>query len=85
MLSLHIFTECSCLQTACALSNGKPKYRCRIELLVRAKDDGWETGLVAAHLLFDILAVIVAVLAMRSVGLFYRHYSCYFGWKRCAL
>ncbi len=37
--------------------------------------------LVAAHLLFNILAVIVAVLAMRSVGLFYRHYSCYFGWK----
>ncbi|RKY07915.1 MAG: hypothetical protein DRP66_05650 [Planctomycetota bacterium] len=41
--------------------------------------------LVAGHLLFDILAVIVAVLAMRSVGLFYRHYSCYFGWKRSAL
>ena len=38
--------------------------------------------LVAAHLLFDILAVIVAVLAMRSVGLFYRHYSCYFGWRQ---
>ena len=38
--------------------------------------------LVAAHLLFDILTVIVAVLAMRSVGLFYRHYSCYFGWKQ---
>ena len=41
--------------------------------------------LVAGHLLFDILAVIVAVFAMRSVGLFYRHYSCYFGWKRIAL
>ncbi len=41
--------------------------------------------LVAAHLLFDILAVIVAVLAMRSVGLFYRHYSCYFRWKRNVL
>ncbi len=39
--------------------------------------------IVAAHLLFNILAVIVAVLAMRSVGLFYRHYSCYFGWKTC--
>ena len=39
--------------------------------------------IVAGHLLFNILAVIVAVLAMRSVGLFYRHYSCYFGWKAC--
>lgn len=39
--------------------------------------------IIAAHLLFNILAVIVAVLAMRSVGLFYRHYSCYFGWKAC--
>ncbi len=40
--------------------------------------------IIAAHLLFNILAVMVAVLAMRSVGLFYRHYSCYFGWKASA-
>ena len=41
--------------------------------------------IVAAHLLFNILAVIVAVLAMRSIGLFYRHYSCHFRWKADAL
>lgn len=36
---------------------------------------------IAGNLLLNILAVLVAIVAMRSVGLFFRHYECYFPWK----
>lgn len=36
-----------------------------------------ETGI---HLVFNIFSVIVSIIAMRSIGLFARHYRCYFGW-----
>jgi len=32
------------------------------------------------HLAFSLAAQVVAILAMRSIGLFYRHYGCYFKW-----
>jgi hypothetical protein len=28
----------------------------------------------------DLIAQVIAILAMRAIGLFYRHYSCYFAW-----
>jgi hypothetical protein len=34
----------------------------------------------AAHLVLDLVAQVIAILAMRAIGLFYRHYSCYFAW-----
>jgi hypothetical protein len=33
-----------------------------------------------AHLVLDLIAQIIAILAMRAIGLFYRHYNCYFAW-----
>jgi hypothetical protein len=33
---------------------------------------------IAAHLVFNIIAVFAAIAAMRAAGLFYRHYECYF-------
>jgi len=32
------------------------------------------------HLVLDLIVQVIAILAMRSIGLFYRHYSCYFRW-----
>jgi len=34
----------------------------------------------AAHLTLNIAAQIVAIIAMRSIGLFYRHHTCYIKW-----
>jgi hypothetical protein len=34
----------------------------------------------AVHLVLDLIAQVIAILAMRAIGLFYRHYSCYFAW-----
>jgi hypothetical protein len=34
----------------------------------------------AAHLVLDLIAQVIAIIAMRAIGLFYRHYSCYFAW-----
>jgi hypothetical protein len=32
------------------------------------------------HLAVNLAVQVVAIIAMRSVGLFYRHYFCYFKW-----
>jgi len=36
--------------------------------------------LVGFHLLANLVVQMVALIAMRSIGLFYRHYSCLFPW-----
>jgi DNA-directed RNA polymerase subunit RPC12/RpoP len=35
---------------------------------------------VAKNLALNLAAQVVAIIAMRSIGLFYRHYACYFKW-----
>jgi len=42
--------------------------------------EGEYLSLEAAYLVLELLAQVVAIIAMRSIGLFYRHYSCYFRW-----
>jgi len=32
------------------------------------------------HLVLDLITQVIAILAMRAIGLFYRHYSCHFAW-----
>ena len=32
------------------------------------------------HLVLDLIVQVIAIIAMRAIGLFYRHYSCYFRW-----
>jgi hypothetical protein len=34
----------------------------------------------AIHLAMNLLVQVVAIVAMRTIGLFYRHYGCYFKW-----
>jgi hypothetical protein len=41
---------------------------------------GASVEVVAADLGANLLAQVVAIVAMRSIGLFYRHYGCYFKW-----
>ena len=38
-------------------------------------------GYTAAKLSFNLLVQVVAIIAMRSIGLFYRHYNCHLKWK----
>jgi hypothetical protein len=33
----------------------------------------------AGNLAMNLAVQVVAIIAMRSIGLFYRHYDCYFG------
>jgi hypothetical protein len=35
---------------------------------------------IALHLALNLLLQTVALFAMRAIGLFYRHYHCYFLW-----
>lgn len=41
---------------------------------------GARPEIVALHLVLNIIAMCVTILAMRSVGLFCHHYRCYLGW-----
>lgn len=36
--------------------------------------------IVALHLLANLAVQVIAIIAMRSIGLFYRHYSCHLKW-----
>jgi len=36
--------------------------------------------IIGTHLLANLAVQALAIVAMRSIGLFYRHYSCYFPW-----
>jgi hypothetical protein len=42
--------------------------------------DGQDTMLAAAHLSVNLLVQVLAIFAMRSIGLLYRHYGGYFKW-----
>lgn len=37
-------------------------------------------AVTAGHLALNIAVQVIAILAVRSIGLFYRHYSCHFLW-----
>jgi len=41
---------------------------------------GTDLSAMAYHLTRDIVVQATAIIAMRSIGLFYRHYSCHFPW-----
>jgi hypothetical protein len=54
------------------------------ELQLRTVEYGGLPGsskfLVGFHLLANLAVQMVALIAMRSIGLFYRHYSCHLSW-----
>jgi len=35
---------------------------------------------VGLHLLGNLAVQVLVIISMRSIGLFYRHYGCYFPW-----
>ena len=37
-------------------------------------------GLTSARLALNLAVQIIAIITMRSIGLFYRHYSCHVSW-----
>ena len=37
-------------------------------------------AVTAGHLVLNLAVQVVAIIAMRSIGLFHRHYSCHFAW-----
>lgn len=41
---------------------------------------GQDVPIAAGHLMLNLAVQVVAIIAMRSIGLFYRHYSCCFAW-----
>jgi len=41
---------------------------------------GQNPAIAAGHLLLNLAVQAIALIAMHSIGLFYRHYSCYFCW-----
>ena len=41
---------------------------------------GSDNLVIGLHLLSNLAVQALAIVAMRSIGLFYRHYSCYFPW-----
>jgi hypothetical protein len=41
---------------------------------------GGDNLVIGLHLLANLAVQMLAIIAMRSIGLFYRHYSCYFPW-----
>ena len=41
---------------------------------------GGENLVIGLHLMANLAVQALAIIAMRSIGLFYRHYSCYFPW-----
>lgn len=41
---------------------------------------GSDKLVIGLHLCANLAVQVIAIIAMRSIGLFYRHYSCYFLW-----
>jgi hypothetical protein len=39
-----------------------------------------DLAITAANLALNLAVQVVAIIAMRSIGLFYRHYSCHLRW-----
>lgn len=42
--------------------------------------EGASLTITAANLALNLAVQLIAIIAMRSIGLFYRHYSCYLRW-----
>lgn len=53
---------------------------CILEMQTAQYDPGAEPKATVAALGLNLLVQAVAVVAMRSIGLFYRHYGCHFRW-----
>ena len=41
---------------------------------------GADVAVTAQYLVINLLVQVLAIIAMRSIGLLYRHYGCYFRW-----
>jgi len=46
----------------------------------KLRDAAWPT--IAAHLAANLAVQVLTIIAMRTIGLFMRHYSCYFPWQK---
>ena len=56
------------LAAACFIENNVEKYE-------------WSsTPQIAGIIAINLAVQVIAVIAMRSIGLFYRHYTCYFSY-----
>jgi hypothetical protein len=56
------------LAAACFIENNAEKYE-------------WSsTPQIAGILAINLAVQVIAIIAMRSIGLFYRHYACYFSY-----
>ena len=53
---------------------------CILEMHTSQYDPGATARATVAHLGMNLLVQVVAIVAMRTIGLFYRHYGCYFKW-----
>lgn len=53
---------------------------CLMEMHTAQYDAVAEPLATVAHLGVNLLVQVLAIIAMRSIGLFYRHYGCYFKW-----
>jgi hypothetical protein len=53
---------------------------CLLEMHTAQYDVAAEPKVTVANLGLNLLVQVVAIVAMRSIGLFYRHYGCYFKW-----
>jgi len=53
---------------------------CILEFHTTQRTPKAETMALTAHLGLNLLVQVVAIIAMRTIGLFYRHYGCYFKW-----
>jgi hypothetical protein len=46
----------------------------------RLRGAGWPT--IAAHLAANLAVQVLTIISMRAIGLFMRHYGCYFPWQK---
>jgi len=55
---------------------------CQLQLWMRGYGRllGCSKTVIGLHLLANLGVQVIAIIAMRSIGLFYRHYSCHFPW-----
>jgi hypothetical protein len=55
---------------------------CRLQLTASqySRLQGASGSVIALHLGYNFALQFLAIIAMRSIGLFHRHYSCYMPW-----
>ncbi len=51
-----------------------------VEQVAHQYNKGQPLNVAAGHLMLNLVAQFILLFAMRSIGLFARHYSCYFPW-----